>query len=96
MNRPDQRFAVAFDQVFTSKTQGSLPLEIPLFKALRGSILDLGSQFDIEEYHGSSKQVRFLGNGTYARNSARCELSDLAIVVFSSITNSIRYNISTS
>src|SRR5690606_12512824 len=56
----------------------------------RNALTGLSGMFDVEEYHGTAYQVEFAGNGSYARTNARCELSDLMIVSFSSITQSAR------
>ncbi len=53
---------------------------------MRSAFLDLRGNFQIEEYHGSRCQVRFSGNGFYARTRARCELSDLMIITYSTIS----------
>ena len=64
--------------------------EIPLFRAMHSSLAGLSGAFEVEEYHGASNQVIFTGNASYARTNARCELSDLMIITFSSITGSAR------
>lgn len=83
-------FANAFDADFRATTTGYSQNEIPLFRALRSSILGVGNNFHVEEYHGNSHQVRFSGNGSDARNAARCELSDLAILVYSQSARTVR------
>jgi hypothetical protein len=83
-------FANAFDAAFRATTTGYSQNEIPLFRALRSSILSLSNNFQVEVYHGNSHQVRFSGNGSEARYAARCELSDLAILVYSPLAKSIR------
>lgn len=77
-------FAIQFDQNFRRKTKKYSHSEIPLFRALHSTLAGMGNRFQVEEYHGGSHQVRFTGNGTYTRTNARCELSDLLIIVFSS------------
>jgi len=75
-------FALAFDSEFKSQTAGLSPKEIPLFRALHRALVAAGTRLAVEEYHGTSYQVGFSGNGSYARVHARCELSDLLIIVF--------------
>lgn len=74
--------------MFRSSTKGFSHNEIPLFRALHTSLISLGSH--VEEYHGNSHQVRFTGNGSYARTNARCELSDLMIITFSKVLKQAR------
>jgi len=76
-------FGEAFDAEFTSATKGMTALEIPLFKQLSTTLKALNGRFAVEEYHGGAHQVRFNGDGKPTRLHARCELSDLAIIVFS-------------
>lgn len=83
-------FASKFDVSFRSLTLGFAHNEIPLFQAMHSALVGLSGNFQIEEYHGTSHQVMFTGNGTYARTHARCELSDLMIVTYSSISQSAR------
>lgn len=56
--------------------------ETHLFRALTNAITSLSPRFLIEEYHGSTHQVAFGGHGGWARDIARCELSDLLIITF--------------
>lgn len=83
-------FAKAYDTKFKVLTKGFTHYEIPLFRAMHSSLAGLSGAFEVEEYHGASNQVIFTGNGSYARMNARCELSDLMIITFSSITRSAR------
>ena len=83
-------FANKFDSEFKKKTQNFNGNEIPLFRAMSDSLLATSSQFGIEEYHGTSNQVRFIGDNVNARINARCELSDLLIIVFSEQTKEVR------
>lgn len=83
-------FASNFDASFRSLTRGFSHNEIPLFRAMRSALVGLSGKFQIEEYHGTSHQVMFTGNGSYARTHARCELSDLLIVTYSSISHHVR------
>lgn len=78
-------FASNFDSRFRSLTAGLSHNENPLFQAMRSALVSLSGKFQVEEYHGSAHQVTFSGNGTYVRASARCELSDLMIIVYSSM-----------
>ena len=73
----------AFDQkIIQDKITGG---EIKLFHALMHAFkCPLNNLAIIEEYHGANHQVTFTGNGSYARSSARCELSDLMILTFNS------------
>jgi len=87
---PAIAFANAYDVKFRNLTTGLPHAEIPLFQSLRAALIGLSGMFDVEEYHGGKHQVTFAGNGSYARTNARCELSDLMIVSFSSITRSAR------
>lgn len=79
-----------YDRQFRATTVGFAHNEIPLFQAMRSTLLSLSGKFEIEEYHGWGHQVTFLGDGTYARTGARCELSDLAIITFSPIRKQAR------
>jgi len=90
MTDPAIVFAKAYDTSFRKITTGYSQNEIPLFRALHSVLTGLSANFDVEEYHGTANQVKFAGNGSYARKNARCELSDLMIVAFSSITGSVR------
>jgi hypothetical protein len=83
MTDPAIAFGNNFDASFRSLTHGYTHNEIPLFRALRSALLSLSGKFQIEEYHGTSNQVTFSGNGSYARTNARCELSDLMIITYS-------------
>jgi hypothetical protein len=83
-------FANNFDTKFRSLTRGLAQNEIPLFRAMHSALVGLSGQFQIEEYHGTSNQVKFKGNGSFARTQARCELSDLMIITYSSISRQIR------
>ena len=83
-------FAKAYDISFQNLTAGFAHKEVPLFRAMHSALINLSSSFDVEEYHGSANQVKFTGNGSYSRIEARCELSDLMIISFSSITRSVR------
>ena len=90
MKDPAVEFSMAYDKNFRTHTKGYSHNEIPLFRALNTALISLSGAFDVEEYHGTAHQVKFTGNGSYARINARCELSDLMIVSFSQITRSVR------
>lgn len=83
-------FATAFDSHFRALTYGAGHGEIGLFRAMHTALVRAGAGICVEEYHGASRQVTFIGNGSYARSSARCELSDLLIIVYSQRTGEIR------
>jgi len=83
-------FACNFDASFRSLTRGFTHNEIPLFRAMKSALVGLSGKFRIEEYHGTSHQVMFRGNGSFARSHARCELSDLMIITYSSISHHAR------
>jgi hypothetical protein len=66
--------------------------EIVLFRAMEKSLKAVANSPGVlvEEYHGSSYQVTFLGTGTYSRINACCELSDLLIVIYDRQTKDAR------
>lgn len=72
-----------FAQLFRSNSLGIGKGEIVLFRAMQLSLLQVANppHIVVEEYHGSRHQVMFQGNGIYSRTSARCELSDLLVVI---------------
>lgn len=90
MTDPAVAFASAYDLKFRALTKGLSHAEVPLFQQMHKALVALSGKFDIEEYHGTAHQVAFAGNGSFARTNARCELSDLMIVTFSSVTKSAR------
>lgn len=90
MADPAVAFASAYDHKFRTLTKGLSHAEVPLFQQMHKALVGLSGNFDIEEYHGTAHQVKFAGNGSFARTDARCELSDLMIVTFSSVTKSAR------
>lgn len=90
MADPAVVFASAYDVQFRTVTKGLSHKEVPLFEKMQKTLVGLSSHFDIEEYHGAAHQVEFVGNGSFARAAARCELSDLMIVTFSSVSSSAR------
>lgn len=83
-------FSSAFDTHFRALTQGAGQGEISLFRAMHTALVSAGRGVYVEEYHGGSHQVTFMGNGLYARSNARCELSDLLVIVFSQLTGEAR------
>ncbi|MBX3273890.1 MAG: hypothetical protein KF729_26735 [Sandaracinaceae bacterium] len=58
--------------------------EIGLFHALKRSLVALAQPpaVLVEVYHGPKYQVCFTGTATYLRAAPRCELSDLAVIVY--------------
>lgn len=90
MTDPAVAFASAYDLKFRALTKGLSHAEVPLFRQMHKAFVGLSGKFDVEEYHGTAHQVEFAGNGSFARTNARCELSDLMIVTFSSVTKSAR------
>jgi hypothetical protein len=85
-------FGAAFASDFGTTSAGCDKREVPLFQAMRKSLKAIGNSPDVvvEEYHGTSHQVTFKGNGSYSRNCARCELSDLMVLVFDEEANDAR------
>lgn len=56
--------------------------EVKQFRALMDSFSELKNNFEIEEFHGMKHQVIFNGKGTWGRNPARCEISDLLVISY--------------
>ena len=83
-------FGSAYDLKFRTHTKGFSHAEVPLFQEMHKALVGLSGKFDIEEYHGTAHQVEFVCKGSFARTNARCELSDLMIVTFSSVAKSAR------
>lgn len=73
-----------FAQDFATNSTGLGKGEITLFQAMHKSMEGVAKcpEVVVEEYHGSNHQVTFTGTGTYSRTAARCELSDLLVVVY--------------
>jgi hypothetical protein len=90
MADPAIPFAIAFDKHFRDLTHGAGHSEIFLFRAMHTALVRAGAGLRVEEYHGTSHQVRFIGNGSCARSSARCELCDLLIIIYSQHTGEAR------
>lgn len=90
MNTLALDFANKFDFEFKKRTKNFNGNEIPLFRAMSDALLATSDQFEIEKYHGTSNQVKFIGDNINARTNARCELSDLLIIVFSEKTKEAR------
>ena len=82
-------FAFGYYLRFITLTKGYTHAEIPLFKAMLSALNGHG-KMRVESYHGGSHQVTFTGNGTFARKFARCELSDLMIISYSTNPTQIR------
>ncbi len=82
----------AFAQAFVGHSAGRGKGEIVLFQAMQRSLKAIASPPDIvvEEYHGPNHQVTFKGSGRYSRASARCELSDLLVIVYDRQTKDAR------
>lgn len=74
----------SFAQSFRINAAGLGKGEIDLFGAMQKSLSATASppHVVVEEYHGTSHQVTFTGSGSYSRTNARCELSDLAVIVY--------------
>lgn len=59
--------------------------EINQFRALMKSFGNLKSAFKVEEFHGMKHQVKFVGAGKWGRNPARCEISDLLFLSYTTV-----------
>lgn len=57
--------------------------EVAQFRALKDAFGALRPKFQIEEYHGSRRQVYFRTTQPWLRPRARCELCDLLFIVYS-------------
>lgn len=81
-----------FAQSFATNTAGLGNGEVVLFRAMQRSLQSMTNppRVIVEEYHGSSHQVTFKGTGTYSRTNARCELSDLLVIVYDRQTKDAR------
>lgn len=90
MVHPAVVFAESFDRHFQGMTLRNGHSEIHLFKAMHKALLRAGSGLSVEEYHGGSRQVKFICNASYAHTVERCELSDLLIIVYSPLTGEVR------
>lgn len=90
MTKLDVVFARKFDNSFRSLTRGGQHNELSLFRAMHSALTGVSNQFHIEEYHGGSHQVTFNTNVSYARSKARCELSDLMIIAYSTTLRTVR------
>lgn len=82
----------AFAKSFAAQSTCLGKGEIALFRAMEASLTAIGQRRDVivEEYHGSGHQVTFKGNGSYSRTQARCELSDLLVIVYDRQTKDAR------
>lgn len=90
INKSATLFATQFNTHFLNATRKIGYGEIPLFREFSKSLLATSNQFKIEEYHGCRNQVSFSGDKINARNNARCELSDLMLLVFSADHKNVR------
>lgn len=81
-----------FAYSFATNSAGLGKGEIVLFRAMQKSLKAVASSphVVVEEYHGANHQVTFKGKGSYSRASARCELSDLLVVVYDQKTKDAR------
>lgn len=77
-----QNFATALLDAWEIESSKSRFSEVQQFRALMRSFRSLNKYFRLEEFHGMKHQVVFNGKGTWARPSARCEISDLLIVSY--------------
>lgn len=81
----------AFANDFTNRTKSLGKRELVLFRAMTESLMSTaGSNVKVEEYHGWGHQVLFTGTCSHSRTKARCELSDLMVVVFDHQTKDAR------
>ncbi len=67
--------------------------EIQQFRALIRSFKSLEKDFDIEEFHGMKHQVIFNGKGSWGRSPARCEISDLLVVIYNENTSNLEVRV---
>lgn len=83
---------LAFAQSFATNSAGIGTGEIALFRAMQRSLVSIAlpPKLVVEEYHGANHQVTFTGSGTYSRTNARCELSDLLVIVYDRRTKDAR------
>lgn len=74
----------SFATNFAQSSKGLGMGEIVLFRAMQESLRLTASapKLVVEEYHGTNHQVVFAGTGTFSRANARCELSDLMVIVY--------------
>ncbi|HCE2456345.1 hypothetical protein SE23_09160 [Vibrio sinaloensis] len=75
-------FAHYLEMAWKQESQKANFSEIKQFRALMDSFASLNSTFRLEEFHGMKHQVVFNGQGSWGRNTARCEISDLLIVSY--------------
>lgn len=78
-----QRFGKSLAAAFSKESRASNFSEIAQFRALMRAFGTLRGKFAVEEFHGAKHQVYFNGRGAWARDPARCELCDLAILSYS-------------
>lgn len=60
LNNEAVKFARQYDLLFTSKTSSLNGNEIPLFRAMKDSLMEASSKFDVEEYHGTKIKLDLL------------------------------------
>ena len=75
-------FARALNKAWHKESSKSLFTEVQQFRALKRSFKSLKGSYKVEEFHGMKHQVIFKGKGSWGRNPARCEISDLLIVTY--------------
>lgn len=81
-----------FARTFATNSASIGKGEIVLFRAMQESLKEVANSpwIVVEEYHGAYHQVTFTGSGTYSRANARCELSDLLVIVYDQHTRDAR------
>lgn len=81
-----------FARSFAANSAGLGKGEIVLFRAMEASLKAIANppHVVVEEYHGAGHQVTFIGSGSYSRTHARCELSDLLVIVYDRQTKDAR------
>lgn len=75
-------FAKALTKAWHKESSKSRFTEVQQFRALKRSFESLKGSYKIEEFHGMKHQVIFKGKGSWGRNPARCEISDLLIITY--------------
>lgn len=76
-------FGGSLAAAFAKESETSRFSEIAQFRALMRAFGTLKDNFAVEEFHGAKHQAYFNGQGAWARDPARCELCDLAILSYS-------------
>lgn len=84
-SRAAMTYGVAFENNYRAAGLPRHAGELAHFRAMSQSLI-AASTADVRvashEYHGANHQVLFQGDGVYSRTSARCELSDLAVLTY--------------